>query len=316
MATLYIDRKTASLRHRGRSLLLHGQDGRVQRIPLLHLERVVIRGSLETDTGTLGLLAEAGIHVTLLSGRWNRRLAGLVGPLGKDVTRRLRQFRSLSDPAAASALARRILAHKLAAQQRLLQGAMARRPDLRLPLSKGRDALRGARGRLETADLPALRGIEGAAARAYFGAYRHLFPPSLGFEARRRRPPPDPVNAVLSLGYTLLHAEAVQAIHAAGLDPYLGCLHEPAHGREALAADLIEPLRPRIDALAWELFRERRLEASHFTRADGGCLLGKRGRERFYGAYEDQAPRLRRWLRRYTHALIRRLGASMEETAA
>ena len=93
-----------------------------------------------------------------------------------------------------------------------------------------------------------LRGIEGAAAAAYFQGFTRLFPPSLEFTGRNRRPPRDPVNAVLSLSYTPLHFEAVQAVCAAGLDPLIGFYHELVFGRESLASDLIEPLWPKVDA--------------------------------------------------------------------
>ncbi len=270
---------------------------------------MVSHGRLDTDTATLGLLAEAGVHVTLLSGRQGRRLASLTGPYGKDVQRRLDQYRVHLDPAAATAIAHCLVERKLATQQRLLHRALLRRPDLRRPLLRGGDALRDLRARLhgERPGLASLRGVEGAATRAYFEAYRHLFAPSLDFPGRRRRPPPDPVNAALSLGYTLLHTEAVRAIHAAGLDPYLGYLHEPAHGRESLAADLIEPLRAHIDALVWGLFRDKTLEAAHFDHQGEACLLGKAGRGRFFAAYEARSGVCRRWLRRGVHRLIQRL---------
>lgn len=101
-----------------------------------------------------------------------------------------------------------------------------------------------------------------------------MLPPALGFTGRNRRPPRDPANACLSLGYTLLHAEAVTAAQAAGLDPLLGFYHRPAFGRESLASDLIEPLRAEVDAWVAALFRDRALREDHFTRPEspgGAC---------------------------------------------
>ncbi len=309
MATLYIDRKAVTLRTRGQSVELIQGDGERQRIPFRMVDRIVVHGTVDTDTGTLGALAEAGIDIALLTGRFGRHQASIIGRFGNDVRRRIAQHRAYLDTEAATAIASALLRRKLAAQQRLLGRALQQRPDLRHPLIKGQRSLQQLRNRIqqERPTIDQLRGFEGAAAAAHFGAYRHLFPASLGFEQRRRRPPPDPVNAALSLGYTLLHAEAVKAVHSAGLDPFLGYLHEPAHGRESLAADLIEPLRPRIDAFVWQLFRERRLTADHFTTRDGACLLGKAGRSHFYAAYEELAPACRRWLRLFTQALIKRL---------
>jgi len=315
MTTLYIDRKGSSVRHKGQSLELRFKDGRLQRIPFRMMERVVIHGSVDTDTGTLAALCEAGIGVALLSGRYGRHQASITGHLGNDVRRRIAQYRAHLDTHGAAEIATCLLRRKLAGQQRLLTTAMHRRPDLRRALTKSRRTLQQLRQRLddEQQTLEQLRGLEGAAAAAYFAAYCRLFPDSLQFTARRRRPPPDPVNAALSLGYTLLHAEAVKAAHSAGLDPFLGYLHEPAHGRESLAADLIEPLRPRFDALVWRLFRERELHGEHFRRQDGACLLGKAGRSRFYAAYEEEAPAYRRWLRLFSHALVKRLPDGQKE---
>jgi len=116
------------------------------------------------------------------------------------------------------------------------------------------------------------------------------------------------VNAVLSLAYTLVHSDALAQAHAAGLDPYLGFLHEPEYGRPSLAADLMEPLRPRVDAWVWEQFRQRNLRPERFTRRDDqGCHLDKEGRAHFYPAYEEAARPWRRWLRAATYALVRHL---------
>ena len=130
-----------------------------------------------------------------------------------------------------------------------------------------------------------------------------MLPESLGFTGRNRRPPRDPANAVLSLGYTLLHFEAVRACHGAGLDPMIGFFHELEFGRESLAADLIEPLRPRVDAWAWDQFRRQVLRVDDFRLEGDACLLGKNGRQRFYGEFEALARPLRRLLRRFTARL-------------
>ncbi|HIE54898.1 MAG TPA: CRISPR-associated endonuclease Cas1 [Chromatiaceae bacterium] len=309
MSTLYIDRKYTTMTHQGATLMLHRQGHDPQYIPLAMLERVVVHGKVQTDTATLGALANAGIAVALLSGRHGRHKATLVGMPGKDVQRRLAQYRAWHDPATRIQIATCILRRKLAAQQRNLSRAARLRPDLRHPFTKAQSQLQAISRQLkiQTLELNPLRGLEGSAATAYFSAYQHLFPAALAFSGRKRRPPPDPVNALLSLGYTLLHAEAVKTAHAAGLDPYLGFLHEPAHGRESLAADLIEPLRPRYDALVWWIFRKRVLRAQDFIEDDGGCRLKKTARGKFYGLYEHQAAPARRWLRRFTYGLIRHI---------
>ena len=141
-------------------------------------------------------------------------------------------------------------------------------------------------------------GLEGAAA-AYFRALAAAFPPALGFEGRNRRPPRDPVNACLSLGYTLLHGDAVREAAVQGFDPMIGVLHEIAPGRESLACDMVEPLRALVDRFVVELFRGDHLRADGFSRKGAGCLLGKAARKTFFTRWEEEvAPLTRRLLTR------------------
>jgi CRISPR-associated protein Cas1 len=162
--------------------------------------------------------------------------------------------------------------------------------------------------------IASLRGFEGAAAAAYFGAYVHLFPGSLNFSGRNKRPPPDPVNVCLSLGYTLLHYDAVRACQTVGLDAMLGFYHDVCFNRESLACDLMEPLRPVIDAWVWQLFRDRQLRLEHFSDDNGRCQMNKAGRQCFYAFYETKAGPVRRLLRRYGYALAKRYQAVYEGT--
>lgn len=309
MATLYLDRKGIELKQQGKALLVYMSGEKRDSVPMSHIDRVVLRGGILTNTSTLGALLDEGIAVTLTTGRFGRRQGTLLGPLHKDARRRLAQYQAHVDDSTRTGIAQSIVRHKLLAHRRLLRRALKERPDRRYQLTRALEQLNYQTSVLQSTkcSLPRLRGIEGASAAAYFAGYRALFPKSLGFEARRRRPPPDPVNAALSLGYTLLHAEAVQACHQAGLDPYLGFLHDLDYGRESLASDLIEPLRTRIDDMVWRLFRLRELTASHFSSAEDACLLDKSGRAIYYGAFEAAMPACRRWMRRALYQSIRHL---------
>jgi CRISPR-associated protein Cas1 len=205
----------------------------------------------------------------------------------------------------------------LRSQRRLLLRAERIRPDCRKGLLDAADqiarSLEGLRQLNPAAGIEkSLCGIEGAAANAYFSAFTQLFPPSLDFTGRNRRPPRDPVNAALSLAYTMLYCEAVNACHIAGLDPFVGFFHEPAHNRESLAADLIEPLRARVDEWIWRLFAERKLRGDAFSRQEDACLLGKTGRQLFYAEYETFVRPMRRLLRRYALSVAQRLVADRE----
>jgi CRISPR-associated protein Cas1 len=304
VGTLYLDRRDLTLRVDGKRLVIEEPDARPRGVPLALLERVVMQGQVHFDSGVLAVLAEQGAALICLSARHSRRTALLLGPGHNDARRRLAQYRMVLDSSARLVLARQLIIGKLTAQIRLLEAAQRQRPDARKPLHDALDTLRGLLPSLAiAADRDTVLGLEGAGAAAYYAALTALFPPSLNFTGRNRRPPRDPVNACLSLGYTLLHFEAVRAAYGAGLDPLLGFYHEPAYGRESLACDLIEPLRPRLDAWVWDLFRERRLRAEDFVMDKGACLLAKNGRQTFYASYEIWAPSLRRYLRRESYRL-------------
>jgi CRISPR-associated protein Cas1 len=317
MATLYLDRRGAALDVEAGSLTVRLGGEIATRIPLAPLERVVLRGEAVLSTRVLAELWRHDIGLLLLSGRHGEATARLVGRPHDDVALRLAQYRRASDAAARDEAARAIVAAKLAAEGRLLGRALEVRPDRRKPLTDAIASLERVQARIAKAgeglDRNALNGLEGAGAAAYFRAYATLFPDALGFARRRRRPPPDPVNVCLSLGYTLLHHEAVREAQVVGLDPLLGFLHVPERGRESLASDLIEPLRPHVDEWVWRRFAGRELRLEHFSHErGGGCLLGKAGRRLFYDAFEPFCAGLRRLLRR----MARGLAADLRRSAA
>jgi CRISPR-associated protein Cas1 len=261
MTTLYLDRKGLELRLDGAALALYERGSRVRTMPLALLKRVVIRAETALSSSVLGALADAGRAAVVLSGRQGRRLAVIQGRAHNDAVLRVAQYAKTQDDVWRLGWARRFVGAKLVRQLRFLERVRAARPDRSKPVFDALESLRPLRGRIvgEVSSLETLRGLEGAAQAAYFRAYTTLFPEALGFHNRNRRPPRDPVNACLSLAYTLVHFEAARTAYAAGLDPFLGFFHEIAFGRESLACDLIEPLRPLADAWVWEMFRSRAL---------------------------------------------------------
>jgi CRISPR-associated protein Cas1 len=315
MVTLVLDRNNLELRAAGAALAVYEGGERHGSIPLNLLERVVLQGTIRLDTGVLGRLAEAGVPTVILGPRSSRRVAILLGPAHNDAAIRLAQFQKALDSNWCAAWSHRLVLAKARGQLRLLRGALDGRPEARKPLFDGIEQIQavirtlGAQEELpreaqQGLGMDRIRGLEGACAAAYFRAYCMLFADSLNFHGRNRRPPRDPVNAALSFGYTLLHFEAVRAAHAAGLDPMVGFYHRPAHGRESLACDLIEPLRSRVDEWVRTLFRDRVVRGEHFTVDKGACLLGKAGRQHFYAAWESFAPAHRRYLRRQCTMLV------------
>lgn len=319
MATLFLDRKGLLLEEESGALVLRAPGEAARRVPLRLLERVVIHARTVFDSAVLSRLAAHGVVCVVLNPRHAERAALVSGGAGPDAARRLRQYQAATDRVWCEAWARRLLECKLAGQRRLLLEAAEARGALAYELRKAAAALERARVKLREgrgATPAEWMGAEGAAANAYFQAYQQLFAPALGFQGRNRRPPRDPVNVCLSLGYTLAHAEAVRVIVAAGLDPYLGFFHQPAHGRESLACDLVELERAGTDAWVWDLFRQRGLRAEHFHRHEGACRLGKAGRRLVYEAWEERAAGLTRRLRRRTRWLVRTLTGETRQGAA
>jgi CRISPR-associated protein Cas1 len=228
------------------------------------VDRVLVLGPLDVTGRAVNACLRRGIDLVFLDGhgRYRGRLAG---PASKNAPLRAAQARAAIDPARILALARCFVAGKIENQRRLLLRAQRTLADTAIAEALGR--FRGLERRLAPAvDLDVLRGIEGQAAALYFGVFgRLIVAPGFGFSGRRRRPPPDPINACLSFGYTLLGIEMEQQVAAAGLDPLLGFLHEPAYGRASLALDLIEELRPVIvDQVVLRLVNRRQLTPVDF----------------------------------------------------
>jgi CRISPR-associated protein Cas1 len=250
MSCLYLDRKNLGVKLDGQALALYENGAKKGTVPLHLLERVVVRGNVQLESRVLGALSERNIGLLVLSGRNTEATAMLAARSHSDTVRRLIQYQTSLSGDLRAPLARWLVLAKVRDQRRFLNDALAARADLRHPLTSTLKTLNGIVSQLrdETFDvsLASLRGFEGAAAAAYFGGYVNLFADSLNFTGRKKRPPPDPVNTCLSLGYTLLHYDAVRACHTVGLDPMLGFYHDLSFGRESLACDLMEPLRPLI----------------------------------------------------------------------
>ncbi len=302
MTTLYIDRKELEIRMKGRALTLSDSDGLKRTVPLSMLRRIVIRGDVSITTGVLGRIADEGIAVLMLTGRQHQRCARLYGSAHGDAGIRLAQYRAAQEDDFRRYWSGRLVLSKLLGQLRFLRQLKRVRPDRVYPLSQGIGTLEKCIRSLKEAPpdsrtVSSLMGLEGAAASAYFSAYSTVFAPTLMFSDRNRRPPKDPVNSCLSLGYTLLHHEAARYLFGAGLDPQLGIYHEIAYGRESLASDVIEPLRWRVDRWVWERFRSQELKKEDFTMDNEACLLKKAGRQRYYAGWESFVVPIRRLLR-------------------
>ena len=307
MSTLFVDRRDIHLEHDSGALIIRDHGERIATVPLAPITRVFLRGSVTLAANVLGHLGERGIGVVILSGRKGQPTL-FFGRPHNDARLRVEQTRRSLHPPFCLDYARHLVRCKLQRQHQWFGELRNQRPQHRYPLTHAMDLLGGHLLQIDrTGAIDRLRGLEGAAASAYFAGLRALVPPSLGFAERNRRPPRDPFNALLSLTYTLAHAEAALALHAAGLDPCIGYYHQLSHSRESLACDLMEVIRPLVDCICLELVSQQILTAEHFGHSSAGCLLGKAGRTRYYAAYEERAAALRAAIRTEVKALALRI---------
>ena len=309
MSSLYIDSHSGLLRMVSGAIGFWEDGQKKGSVPLASLSRVVMVGSVNLETGVLHALAQRKVSVVFLSGRQGRFLAALVGPMHRNGKLRLAQYRAVAGEEKAT-IASRILHAKLTAQEEALAWYRQERPKAAKMMTSATRVVTQAKEALVNADVGRLRGLEGAASAACFGAFKTLVPPSLNFTGRHRRPPPDPVNALLSLGYTLLFGEFLKEVNAIGLDPTLGFLHEFDYGRDSLALDLMEPWRPQWERWVFVVFRDRMFRDRDFGMGGerAGCWLKKGPRQRFYQEFERWAQPLRPAFRQMVYQLIRWLG--------
>ena len=313
MSTLFVDRRDIALEHDSGALIIRDGGERIATVPLAPITRVVLRGNAQLTASLLATLGERGIGVLVLTGRQGKPSL-LFGRPHNDARLRVEQTRRSLQDDFCLAYAQRLVQRKLERQCQWIDAAREHYPAQRYPLSQ---ALRQLQEQLpqiaHTRRLDSLRGLEGAAASGYFAGLRAVVPASLGFHERNRRPPRDPFNALLSLTYTLAHAEAAFTLHAAGLDPCIGYYHQLSHSRESLACDIMETIRPLADRLCLKLVAQQVLTAEHFSQSDAGCLLGKAGRSRYYGAYEEHAQPLRHAVQQEVRSLRQRIAPDMPE---
>lgn len=268
MAILYVTDQGATVRRKGKRLVVEKMRETIQWVHAFKVRQVVLMGRVHLTPSAISFLLEEGIDTVFLSihGRYRGRL---ISEFGKNIELRRLQFQRLSDPAFGMTLARRYLRGKIENCRILLRRHNRELQDE--TVLAGLNRLRPLLRRLDDCTTTeSIMGVEGAGAAIYFGVFGRLLKnPEISFEGRNRRPPRDPVNVLLSLGYTLL-ANAVQTqVNVSGLDPYLGCLHGVEYGRPSLVLDLMEEFRPvLVDSLVIALINRRIIRPTDFYRPE------------------------------------------------
>jgi len=303
MATLYVTEPGSRIEKEYQRIIVTKDDEILQRVPLRRVQEVVLVGRVGATTPALLALLDAGASLTMVAR--NGRLRGsLSPPMSSNAKLRRQQYERAEDVDFCLNFARSVVRGKLVNSRSMMRRLLRRRKD-ELPerlLDRVQDSLAEVK---TAASMDALRGMEGAAARAYFGFVREALRVDTSFQRRARRPPPDPVNALLSFGYTLLGAAMISALEVTGLDPYVGFFHAEKYGRPALALDLIEEFRaPVVDSLVLTLFNKRMIEPDDFEPGeDGGVYLSRQGQKVFFREFSDRLEtRVKHWTgRRFSY---------------
>lgn len=289
---LYVQEQGARVGKAGEALAVSRGPADLGRFPLKDVAQLVLCGNISVSPQALHLLCERGIPTVHLSmGGW---FYGLTCGHGlKNAYDRAAQFAGAANEARCLTFARAVVEAK-ARNQRTLLRRNGGSPD-EVPVQQIAGLLPGIdRAR----DIEALLGVEGAISADYFGGFSLLlgdrtFAEGFDFGKRNRRPPRDPVNAMLSFGYALLAKECTVALMAEGLDPWWGLYHRPRHGRPALALDLMEEFRPLIvDSAVVNALNTGMVALTDFEISAAGCAMKDRARRSLIQAYEQRLDQL------------------------
>src|ERR1035437_4016856 len=287
---LYLNTQGVKVGRSGAVLQVKDKEKLLQEVRIGEICQVNLMGNIQITTQAVQALCEAEVPICYFSmGGWFYGIT--LGLNTKNVFLRRNQFRLAEQEYFARTIARRLVAGKIRNQRTLLQ---------RNHVEPKRETLSGMKEMAERAEgagsLEELLGLEGNAARMYFGEFAGMMKPDeeagtsplpFAMDGRNRRPPRDPVNAMLSLGYSLLAKDLTVACYAVGFDPYVGFYHQPRFGRPALALDLMEPFRALIvDSAVLTAVNTGMVTARDFVRAGGAVALTAGGRKAFFRAYE------------------------------
>ncbi len=280
---LYVQNQGAIIGKSGERITIKLKGEEIASVRLLDVSQVCVYGNVMFSAQAISELTSRGIPICHLSyGGWFHSLTS--GLIHKNVELRIRQFAIAANPEASLQVARQLIAGKIKNCRTLLRRHLAE--PKHLTLKQLAEYYRRARiaGSAET-----LLGLEGMAAKEYFAELFKLFPnhPEFRVSDRNRRPPRDPVNAVLSFVYSLLTKEVTVTLQAVGFDPMLGIFHCPRYGRPSLALDLAEEFRPLIaDSVTLTVFNNGEVGPDSFIQRAGAVTMTDAGRRSVIAAFE------------------------------
>lgn len=293
--TLYVTTPAAYLSLDGETIVIQNEDECLGRLPLLNLENIVSFGYRGASPRLMGACAERGIGLCFLT-QHGRFLARISGPISGNVLLRTAQYRLADTPDHALPIAKMFLTGKIFNGRWSLERTL-RDHALRVDTERMKMAIEQMKQALvdlmHAGSVEELMGIEGVAAKAYFSVFEQMIlknPAYFRFDGRNRRPPMDPVNALLSFTYSTLGHEITGALESVGLDPAVGFLHALRPGRASLALDLLEELRaPLADRFVLSLINLGTITERDFVQKENGAFyLTDDARKRFLAAWQKR----------------------------
>ena len=282
MAILYITQQGAVLHKSGNQVIVKKNREVLQEIPIVQLDEVIIFGNGHLTTQAMGYLLNKGIPVSFLSSRGTYK--GRLQPgYARDVLIRQRQYTVAADAQQCLELAKGFVRGKLKNAIRFCKRQRTQNAEIESAISGIQKPLQNLEG---AQNLESLLGYEGAGTAAYYRAFRQFLSNDWKFTTRQFRPPPDPINAMLSLGYTLLYNHVYAFSNVVGFDPYCGYFHQPKHGHATLASDLMEEFRQIIvDGYVLSLVNNNRVQPEDFEETTKGIRFTKEALDRFLVGY-------------------------------
>ncbi|MBD2102386.1 type I-D CRISPR-associated endonuclease Cas1 [Leptolyngbya sp. FACHB-261] len=290
MGTVYITQEDAYIGKTDERLTVRAERKSLLDVPFIKVDGVVVLGRATVSPAALNELLERQIPMSFMTST-GRYLGRLEPELTKNIFVRSAQWQAAGKPEKAVHIIRGFIRGKLKNYRSALLRAQRDYPELQLQTALSR--LEQAIVPIDkTPEIDALRGLEGTGSAAYFGCFNQLIRvEGFHFATRCRRPPTDPVNSLLSFGYSLLRHDVQGALNIVGFDPYLGYLHVQRYGRASLALDLMEEFRPLVvDAVVLSVLNKRFLKPTDFTAEplSQAVSLTPEGRRTFLRLYEQK----------------------------
>jgi len=285
MSTLYLIEQGAKLKKESKKIVIEKEGKILLELPDFKLEKIFIFGNIQISTQAMKFLLNSGIDTSFFN--INGKFIGKLMPVeSKNIFLRIAQFEKYKSDEFKINISKKFIEGKIRNARTYLLKFQRNHPEVDFSqsienLSDNLDELK------RKNSIGSVLGLEGRASAIYFECFGKMILKNFEFDKRIPRPPRDPINSLLSFGYSILTSEIFSVLSASGLDPYLGFLHSVEYGRPALALDLIEEFRqPIIDRLVIEMINKEIIKVDAFKEEKGQVLLKEESIRAFLDQYE------------------------------